>query len=63
MDGKRVEDCQGNGRRAKVLFKMEMAKEVYDQDPETSVAIKRSLERGDFNLGMSCLTVDDLEGG
>lgn len=39
------------------------AKESYDWDPETGVAIERSLESGDCDLGMSCLTIDDSEGG
>ncbi|KFY91636.1 hypothetical protein V500_04556 [Pseudogymnoascus sp. VKM F-4518 (FW-2643)] len=39
------------------------AKEGYYWDPETGVAIERSLEGSDCDLGMSCLTIDDSGGG
>ncbi|OBT40500.1 hypothetical protein VE00_07871 [Pseudogymnoascus sp. WSF 3629] len=38
------------------------AKEGYDWDPETGVATERSLETGDCDRGMSCLTIDDSKG-
>ncbi|KFY31787.1 hypothetical protein V493_00795 [Pseudogymnoascus sp. VKM F-4281 (FW-2241)] len=39
------------------------AREGYDWDPETGVAIERSLEGSDCDLGMSCLAIDDSGGG